>query len=111
MRAPKYAASHVGHQPTTTISPFPALSKEGRTALHIAADSGFEAIVGLLLDRQAGARICDNDGCLPLHLAVLKGHTGVVAMLMGPRNKDLPSDKTAMLRSLDKVCTLQVEKV
>ncbi|MEW5311939.1 MAG: hypothetical protein WDW38_003612 [Sanguina aurantia] len=102
MRAPKYAASHVRHQPPPTISPFPALSKEGRTSLHIAADSGFEAIVGLLLDRQAGARICDNDGCLPLHLAVLKGHTGVVAMLMGPRNKDLPSDKTAMLRSLDK---------
>lgn len=108
-----FKPSHPLHQTELTHLAFshPNHPQDGRTALHIAAENGFEAIGGQLLDRQAGARICDSDGRLALHLAVLAGHASMVAMLLGPRNKEQSADKLSMLRSVDKViqwCSCQV---
>lgn len=54
----------------------------GRTALHLAAEQGHEAAVGLLLDSGADNEICDADGKSPLFLAVSAGYTIVVDTIL-----------------------------
>lgn len=60
---------------------------QGRTALHLAAEQGHEAAVGLLLDSGADNEICDADGKSPLFLAVSAGYTLVVDTILSHRKK------------------------
>lgn len=54
----------------------------GQTALHLAAASGQEAIVGMLLERDIDLELEDNNGCKALHLAGLHGHDTIVELLV-----------------------------
>ena len=58
--------------------------KQGRTALHCAAEPGYTRIVELLLnnDPKANSNIQDNIGETPLHLASSEGHIHVVRALL-----------------------------
>uniref|UniRef100_A0A3B4BG11 Uncharacterized protein n=1 Tax=Periophthalmus magnuspinnatus TaxID=409849 RepID=A0A3B4BG11_9GOBI len=55
----------------------------GLTVLHDAAREGFEDTVRVLLDHGADLNVTDDRGYLPLHLADMKGHKGVVELLIG----------------------------
>ena len=55
---------------------------EGRTALHVAAGLGDKALVTLLVNEGADARLLDSRGRLALYYAVEKGHYDVVEMLL-----------------------------
>ncbi|KAF1922288.1 uncharacterized protein M421DRAFT_96846 [Didymella exigua CBS 183.55] len=55
---------------------------EGRTALHLAAELGDEALVSLLLGQRADSQLRDNRGRLAVYYAVEKGHHEVVELLI-----------------------------
>jgi serine/threonine-protein phosphatase 6 regulatory ankyrin repeat subunit B len=55
---------------------------EGLTALHWAAESGQEEMVGYLLSQGAQADIADQKGSTPLMDAACKGHVGVATVLL-----------------------------
>jgi ankyrin repeat protein len=55
---------------------------EGKTALHVAAELGDEALVGLLLDKGASSQLQDYRGRLAVYYAVEKGHHEVVELLL-----------------------------
>lgn len=71
-----------------------------QTALHIAADNGFEFVVSELLDRLAKSYVLDSDKRTPLHLAAVHGHLKCVQLLVGPRNRDY--DRAKCLDAADK---------
>ena len=54
----------------------------GQTALHLAAATGQEAIVELLLKTDIDIELDDNQGCKALHLAGLKGDDKIVGLLV-----------------------------
>ncbi|KAI0509364.1 ankyrin repeat-containing domain protein [Xylaria bambusicola] len=55
----------------------------GRTALHIAAEGDYLKVAELLLDRLPGTwDKRDHHWQIPLHLAALNGHWGVVKFLV-----------------------------
>jgi ankyrin repeat protein len=54
----------------------------GNTALHYAAEEGYEDMVALLLDKGAHANTRDDCGITPLMRACVNGHLGVVKMLV-----------------------------
>lgn len=56
--------------------------RNGRTALHIAAASGFENCVVLLLDYGADPNSRDSKGSVPLWEALTKGHIAVIELLL-----------------------------
>ncbi len=53
----------------------------GQTPLHLAAESGSDKIVRILLDRNAKPDIADGKGRTPLDLAAKEGHAKIVDML------------------------------
>ena len=55
---------------------------KGRTALHIAAELGDEALVGLLLGQGADAQLQDHSGRLAVYFAVEKGYHEIVELLL-----------------------------
>lgn len=57
-------------------------SPGGRTPLLYAADEGHEDVVALLLQRGANPDLCDGGNWSPLGKAVVKGHVGVVRVLL-----------------------------
>ncbi|KFY53360.1 hypothetical protein V496_07691 [Pseudogymnoascus sp. VKM F-4515 (FW-2607)] len=57
-------------------------SPGGRTPLLYAADEGHEDVVSLLLQRGANPDLCDGGNWSPLGKAVVKGHVGVVRVLL-----------------------------
>ena len=63
----------------------PELAGESElTALHLAAYSGSEDVVRVLLN-SSGVNVeggCKPSGYIPLHLAALRGHVGVVGLLL-----------------------------
>lgn len=59
------------------------LNEKQQTALHLAAQSGQEGTVLLLLERGANPDLMDTEGKVPLHHAAEKGGIGVVEMLVG----------------------------
>ena len=54
---------------------------EGRTALHIAAELGYEGCVRTLLAHDAMPAMKNREGSNPLHLAAQRGHSTVVQLL------------------------------
>ncbi|GLC35040.1 hypothetical protein PLESTB_000547500 [Pleodorina starrii] len=78
------------------------VTKDGRTALQLAAANGFEAVVGELLDRQAKTTKQDESGRTALHLAAAGGRTRCVAALLGPRNRDSAAEKSRLLGLRDR---------
>ena len=57
-------------------------SKDGCTALHVAAGDGHTAVVEKLLEKGAEVNVPDNKGRTPLHVAASNGHTAVVEKLL-----------------------------
>jgi ankyrin repeat protein len=58
------------------------VTREGRTALHWAADGGHQEVTAFLLSKNARADHVDHDSMTPLQLACEGGHAGVVRMLL-----------------------------
>lgn len=59
-----------------------ALDKEGQTALHKAADAGYEGLVCVLLENGADSSIVDKSGKTALHEALISGHTATAKLLL-----------------------------
>ncbi|KNC46868.1 ankyrin repeat domain-containing protein [Thecamonas trahens ATCC 50062] len=59
-----------------------APDQTGKTPLHYAAQFGWPAVVGFLLEQGAEQSVCETTGDTPLHFAAFKGHTQVVRVLM-----------------------------
>lgn len=76
-------------------------AKDKRTALHIAAEKGYDVVVGELLDRRARSFVLDADDNTPLLLAARAGLLKTVQLLLGPRNKD--PDKASLLSTRNKL--------
>ncbi|NP_001020663.1 CARD- and ANK-domain containing inflammasome adapter protein [Danio rerio] len=57
-----------------------------RTALHLAAEHGHEALVGILLENKAKINALDNNKDTPLHCACKTGHLGTVQRLINWTN-------------------------
>lgn len=66
---------------------------EGFTALHMAAQEGFDAIATMLLRKGAAMDATDDDGVTPLMLACAGGHDAVVNMLLKERCDVMRVDK------------------
>ena len=60
-----------------------ATDNDHYTPLHLAAGMGHEAVLQLLLDRDAPIDATDENGEQPLHLASHLGHTAIVELLLG----------------------------
>ena len=59
-----------------------AVSKHGRTALHLAAASGMRQAVAALIAANASVAIADENGMTPLHSAAIGGFSDVVGTLV-----------------------------
>ncbi|KAI5852461.1 kinase-like domain-containing protein [Morchella snyderi] len=66
-------------------------TEDDETALHLAAASGHDEVVALLLDRGAYIGSRTEDGDMALHLAAGSGHHKVVALLLD-RGADMESE-------------------
>lgn len=66
-----------------------ATTKNGMTALHLAAMNGHEEIVVKLLESKADANKKNNDSRTSLHLAVFAGHLSISLMLIGTGVSDV----------------------
>lgn len=60
---------------------FDALTKDGRTPLHVAADNGHPAFVADMIKRGMDPNVRDNNGRTALYYANKEGHVEVVDML------------------------------
>lgn len=79
---------YLGNKLLTDIN---AADEEGFTAMHLAAESGHLDVVTLLYDQGVAIDTKTANGSLPLHLAVIYEHEGVVSFLFD-RNRDLALD-------------------
>ncbi len=68
-------------------------STRGRTALHIAADTGNHDVVLMLLRARAHIEAWDKEGRTPLHLAAAAGHRYAVEVLVKKRANVHAQDK------------------
>ena len=59
-----------------------AVNKEGRTALHFAAENNYLECARLLLEAGASCDLATNSGRTALHCAVANGHVEVVCLLL-----------------------------
>ncbi len=57
-------------------------TREGHTALHLAASNGRAPIVRFLLQKGANANLTDTNGCTVLRLAAENGHLSTVKLLL-----------------------------
>ena len=57
------------------------------TPLHLAAGSGFDSMVQLLISKRANLNVRDKTGLVALHYAVFCGHYGIVRMLLNSGDK------------------------
>ena len=77
--------------------------EQGYTALHIAAQKGHTACIGVLLNRGADIESKENQGDTALHIAAQEGHTTCIGVLLD-RGADIESKEnqgyTALLLSL-----------
>jgi len=78
----------------------PVLGKRMKSALLcIAAEAGNEAAVKLLLEMGADRFVASDDGSLPLHLAVRKGHAHLIKPLVSPL-KESSAHEIKMIKKL-----------
>jgi len=56
-------------------------AKEGKTALHCAANKGFTEIARMLIDNGADVYVKNEDGMTALNYADKQGHTEIVKLL------------------------------
>ena len=66
-----------------------ALNANGRTCLHLAAESANEKLVRLLAKYKANANILDRHGESPLHFAIRVGAYGIVCFMADQMNADV----------------------
>ena len=71
----------------------------GATALHIASERGYEAIVRELLAHGAEVNIKDIDGMTPLMMASYYGHLAVVRQLSDTPGVDLAARNGSLFRN------------
>lgn len=77
-------------------------TREGWTALHLAASKGHDAVLQLLIDKGADLAAKGKDQCTPLELAAENGHLSVVKHLMvaGADLKPNADRRASMLRRI-----------
>ncbi|EFJ40905.1 hypothetical protein VOLCADRAFT_107946 [Volvox carteri f. nagariensis] len=76
-------------------------SREGQTALHLAAAKGFDVVVRELLARRAKTTLQDKAGRTPLHLAAAAGQVATTLELLGRCNRDPPETRSLLLSLRD----------
>lgn len=59
-----------------------ATDQNHKTALHLAAENGHEAVVGVLLSARAAVDSPDAEGSTPLLSVAARGHTGIAKLLL-----------------------------
>ena len=72
----------VRHLLTAGISP-DTIDEHGGTALHAAAQEGWEQVAILLIEAKADINKKDKDGNTPLDIAIYHEHTAIVNLLAG----------------------------
>eukprot|EP00928_Gymnodinium_smaydae_P089081 TRINITY_DN73082_c0_g1_i1.p1 TRINITY_DN73082_c0_g1~~TRINITY_DN73082_c0_g1_i1.p1 ORF type:complete len:558 (+),score=102.90 TRINITY_DN73082_c0_g1_i1:38-1711(+) len=87
----KLLADHGLSRPGT-----PSPEREGKTPLQEAVSAGHEQVVAHLLRRGASAKVEDNSGTSPLHLAALRGHTELLLLLAGGTGHGLELEEVEM---------------
>lgn len=80
---PKGAITLIEKIPANTRgSVFDVTDYWGRTALHYAAEHGYEDLAKLLIEKGANVNAVDAKGDTPLHLAALRGKSDVAKLLL-----------------------------
>jgi len=67
------------------------------TALHVAAENGYEPVVQLLMEKGADVEAKDEDGEVALHQAADNGHEAVVKLLIEKR-ADVETKENSIVR-------------
>lgn len=58
------------------------IDEEGNTALHYAADGGFDAIVKLLVEKSADLNAANEEGDTAMHKATISNFVGIIELLV-----------------------------
>lgn len=90
-RGPKFMELLITHGAPLTPT------ADGRSLLHIAAASGEDEAVSLLLSKGIAVDCCSNSGCSPLHEAARQGHRSTVELLLSSGASDRVACNTTAL--------------
>ncbi|RYP78165.1 hypothetical protein DL769_003246 [Monosporascus sp. CRB-8-3] len=106
---PLFWAAYKGHKDVAgnlwEVSNMRLRDHNGRTPLHLAALTGMDKAVRLLLDRGADVKAKDGYGATPLHWAAEGGHEAVTRLLLDSsadvKTRDTHNDATPLHRAAE----------